>query len=336
MTGKVYDFPPASPIYVQSLPLEPGLLPDWKDMIECMPVGTGLKGGIARKILKVICGKKRSHPDFAAEMNGNGDVDILVAVRAVTPELRLNIRQQIAGKKCGHLEIMAKDIEVADDLKAYFRHRDVTMNEVLVFRTGEHAVNIYYTDEAVADIDNSVIRPSIHCLHTGYGQVWRYDELQRFIVCFNFDRCIIRWVKGHGLFYEINAETWSHYRERGLSQRSIFRIFRNFVGDEQAFRRCHRHLAALGLVAQDSDPNFLWGSAIFEVNSRLAKHGKRLTFTEPDAAQIEEWIARKQQEFQDWKFDRASKTAMGMQLEPDTEAEVFLPPGIQNFPAYFA
>ena len=329
------SLPFEEPVFVQSKELDLGCLPDWSAILEDMPVGVGVKGGIARKILKVISGLNGEHPDFAAEMDGNGDIDIVVAVPRVSADLRLAIRQHFTGMKFGEMQVMAKDIEVSDNLERYFRVRDVTMNEVLAFRVSHNTVMLYFTATAQQDIKGGLISPSIHCLHTKFGQVWRYDERGRFVICQSFDRCLIRWLKGHGLYYGIPMSTWDHYRERKLGLRSIFRIFKNFVGDEQKFRLCHRHLAELGLIARDSDPNLLWGSAMFNLNARLAKFGKRLSFVEPDAKQIEDWILRKEQEFCDWQFDRSTRVAMGMEVEPDTEAQVFLPDGLKNFPAFY-
>ncbi|HQK63664.1 MAG TPA: hypothetical protein PLF16_00770 [Candidatus Staskawiczbacteria bacterium] len=332
---------PQDPVHVRAQGLDLSRLPDWSDIINALPQGVGIKGGIARKVLKVICGLNHNHPDFAAEMNGEGDIDIVVSCRGIlVPGKRLQLRKEFAGCHFGDMQVEAKDIEISGDLAAYFRTRDVTMNECLIFRQDENPEFVlYYTEQAKRDIADGIVAPSIHCLHKKFCQMWFSHEGKFIVGSQPFERCIIRMIKGHGIRYGINSETWDHYRTRGLSQKSLYKIFKNFVADDRKFARCHRHLTGLGLIGADSDPNLLWGQAVFAVNESLARHGKRLTFTEPDADTIEKWICQKEAEYEEWKFDRFTKMSLGIEVEPDIEAPVHLPSiprVVENYPTFYA
>lgn len=326
------------PVWVQSRVLNLNLLPDWRSILEQLPVGCGIKGGVARKILKVISGLKRKHADFAAEFNGNGDIDVLVAVTNVSPDIRFSIRQHFAGMTFGEMVLQAKDIEVSDSLEHYFLTRDVTINEALAFRHDPSTVILYFTEQAHVDVNKGFISPAVHCLHTGFMQNWQWDNYGNVIIAPKLlSRCILRWLKGHGLVYGISNETWHYYREiQPLTPRHLFRIFRHFVDDDEAFKRSAQHLADLGLIDRTVDLNRLWGTCLFETNEALAQQGRRLTLCEPDAEQIEAWISHKEDEYEHWLYERQTKQALQITVEPEFRAEVVLPDGLQNFPAFFS
>lgn len=305
-------------------------LPTWSDLLNDLPIGAGVKGGIARKILKVIAGLNSQHTDMVAELNGDGDVDILVAVGKVSPELSRQLRHQFTGKTLGDMVVEPKDIEVNDNLARYFLTRDVTMNEALVMRVSHDRWVMYYTEQAMQDVKDGVIRPSTHCLHTGFAQNWFWDEKLEgpILAAKPLARCLIRYLKGHGVAYGIDAKTWHYYQYCSpLPPEKLFLVLKAFMHDDEKFHRCVQHLKDIGLVAPATDANHLWGEAFFAMNQKLAMYGRRLTFTEPDADQIEDWIQSKREQYRRWQERRASLQAIGRWVEDDGVAEVILPPG---------
>lgn len=322
------------PVLVRSVKLDLARLPSWQPVLRDLPVGCGIKGGIARKILKVIVGLNGGHPDFVAELNGEGDLDILVAVRRLVPSRRLELRQVFTGRQFGMMRVEAKDVEVCDDLARYFRTRDVTMNEVLVFRLDADTVELLFTEEATRDVASGTVRPAIHCLHTGFHQTWMYNTYSQPIVAPRLlVRTILRFLKGHGVTYAVDPETWTYYREVGpLGARELFRLLRHWADDDEKFVRAVNHLKDLNLLAGETDGNRLWGECLLAMNEALARYGRRLTFAEPTALEIENWIASKEGDYQRWLERRATQTAVGITVEPDLTAEVKLPIGWHNFP----
>lgn len=327
----------ARPVIVRAVELDPNRLPSWEPVLADLPVGCGIKGGLARKILKVISGLKYHHPDLASELNGDGDLDILVAVGQVTVKNRLAVRQAMSGQKMGDMEIEPKDIEVSDDIARYFRTRDVTMNEALVFRLSPDAVFLLFTEDAQRDVSEGIIRPAVHCLHSVFTQIWMFDQAGNAVLTPKvLVRCILRYLKGHGVSYGIDHDTWSYYHNNPLSPRDHFRLLRFYADDDERFSSCIEHLKAIGLVAEDVDANYLWGDCLYEVNMALARHGRRLTFAEPTAEQIESWIATKEHEYAQWLIRRQAIQAIGSLVEPDIQAEVVLPQNWGNFPVIYS
>ncbi|MDP1884030.1 MAG: hypothetical protein Q8L10_01560 [Candidatus Moranbacteria bacterium] len=327
----------AKNVLVYSMEINPEKLPTWKDMLLALSSGTGIKGGIARKIAKVLFGLKPSqHSHLAAELNGEGDIDILIAVQKCNPEIRKELRCVFTGTKFNELILSPKDIEVSDSLKNYFLTRDITMNEVLIFRSHDKFL-LFYTQDAINDIRTGVIRPSIHCLHTGFLQVWQYDKYKNKVISPKLlTRCIIRRLKKHGLCYGINEATWTFYRNRGLDSRDIFRLFKDFTNDDEKFNNCFWHLVELGLLKPETNPNMLWGDAIREVNTGLANHDSRISFGNPSVEVIERWIEQKMVEFDKWKMWRKSRINSGLQVEEDASAEVtFINQSHDEFPSLY-
>lgn len=328
----------SKPITVSSMVLDPQRLPDWQRVIADIPVGTGLKGGLARKILKVISGLNRHDEDFVSEMNGDGDIDVLVAVPKVTPALRRELREKFAGQMFGGMVVEPKDVEVSDNLSHYFRSRDVTMNEALVFRASEDEVLLFYTDQAAVDIVDGAIRPAIHTLHNGFKQVWQFGSHDEVIPTpAALSRSIIRLLKGHGTHYAIEQAVWQHYnwQTNPFELRDLFRIFKSFKDDGDKYYTAFRHVVELGLISDDTCPFDLWADMVSDTVRRLARHGHRFTFTEPNVNQIEAWVDRKADEYFDWQMKRTTLASIGQFLEPDYAADVYLPGGVDNYPAFF-
>ena len=72
----------------------------------------GIKGGVARKVLKIVLGVPLDAPHMKNEISGDYDIDIIVLVKHVTKELTSHIRKELTGTSIGGMIIEAKDIEV--------------------------------------------------------------------------------------------------------------------------------------------------------------------------------------------------------------------------------
>lgn len=66
--------------------------------------GMGIKGGIARKLLKHLYG--------TPEPPGSFDIDVLVFIDQYTPSDRRAARELVTGMRLGGLVLEAKDVEV--------------------------------------------------------------------------------------------------------------------------------------------------------------------------------------------------------------------------------
>lgn len=126
--------------------------------------GIGLKGGIARKLLKILHGT----PEPATN---DFDVDcIIVAEAGLTPAEETELRAAVTGTQLGHLVLEPKDVEVIskEGLKSYWLHRDVCLNEVLLMRLAPGApLTLFYSNYALEDARSNVIRSIPHALKSG-------------------------------------------------------------------------------------------------------------------------------------------------------------------------
>jgi len=178
------------------------------------------KGGVARKVLKLMNGIK-------TEMDGV-DIDIVltidklqegpvgIKVASACKELALQQRQAIQGHK-----LCPEDMEVLSlgSLHGYYwRTRDVTMNECLLLRTAVDTVHLFHTKAAQEDAINGTIRCVPHCLQSHYSFMWRCDhEGDAILTSVLFERCLVRYLKGQGTSYAIDDATWAFYRRTKLS-----------------------------------------------------------------------------------------------------------------------
>lgn len=325
------------PVRVHSIKLDLNRLPSWEKAICDLPVGTGIKGGIARKVLKVICGRKWKHYDFASEMNGDGDVDLVVAVPEIMSELRLRLRKEFAGMMIGGVALEAKDIELSSDLKDFFLSRDVTMNECLLFHSSD-GYFLYYSSGAYSDGSRGIIRPCVHCLHNGYSQIWFYWKGRPVVASHNFARTIVRMIKGHGLSFALDENTIRFYQENGLDPVTLWRILRPFHKNEDKFLYAVKYLEAFRMLSKfqsDTERFKLWGRVFMEIQNRIAKFGKLVNLSEPDAETIEAWMAWKGEQFERWMTRRKIKQQLGKRVTPAGKAKVFLPAGLKNFPCFY-
>lgn len=98
------------PVVIKAHPLDvPALREDNEILasyVDDLPVGMGIKGGIARKLVKWLSGKE--------EPAGSYDIDVIVLVdeAELTPERSLELRGQVTGTRCGDLVLEAQDVEI--------------------------------------------------------------------------------------------------------------------------------------------------------------------------------------------------------------------------------
>ena len=89
-------------------------------------------------------------------------------------------------------------------------------------------------------------------------------------------RSIIRYLKGHGTSYELDAGTWAHYRRVRLTRLQLFKVLRPFHDNDAAYARAVDHLVSVGLlrrcdVRAAGGANLLWGLLLQEVRRRRAR-----------------------------------------------------------------
>eukprot|EP00191_Tetraselmis_sp_GSL018_P005803 CAMPEP_0177609924 /NCGR_PEP_ID=MMETSP0419_2-20121207/19428_1 /TAXON_ID=582737 /ORGANISM="Tetraselmis sp., Strain GSL018" /LENGTH=1354 /DNA_ID=CAMNT_0019105041 /DNA_START=352 /DNA_END=4413 /DNA_ORIENTATION=- len=269
-------------------------MPELAPIIADLPIGMGIKGGVARKIVKAQEG--------GVEPAGSFDIDVIVVTdREVTAEFSHELRERVTGTVCGGLRIEAQDVEVRarDSLRDYFITRDVTQNEVLLIKTGDDEAMLLASEQCREDCRLGRATPSVHGLTSGLTMVWDVDEdgkcfVAEHIMC----RTIIRLLKGHANEYSVDAGTWAHYRATGLSAVGLFKILKHFHDDDHQFQAAIDHLVQIGLLSrmtihQAGGANALWGQLIQEVNRACSRFGGRLKFTDLDPEAVERWIAQK-------------------------------------------
>ena len=208
-------------------------LPAYYEFCKDLPVGMGIKGGVARKLLKELFG--------TPEPPGTFDVDVLIFVDEYTPASRIAAREAATGMKLGSLVLMPQDIEVLTKgyLPEYWVTRDVTMNEVLILRTAHDSVSLFYTSDAKRDVSQGggLIRPSIHALRSEFNPIWELEDDGTPImgggqIC----RSLIRYLKGHGGDYAFDEATWAHFRTHRLTMTQLFKVLRPFHDDGEEIK----------------------------------------------------------------------------------------------------
>ncbi|PNH12273.1 ABC transporter B family member 5 [Tetrabaena socialis] len=261
--------------------------------VEDLPVGMGLKGGIARKLLK----EKYGTP----EPPGSFDVDVLLFIKEYSPEARRAARETIAGCRLGGLVLEPQDVEVLskDWLAEYFMSRDVTQNEVLILKTAPEEAVLYFTAQAREDVAAGLIRPCVHALKTEFHLVW---ELERdgtpYTASQQVCRSLVRYLKGHGTDYAFDRATWCHYRKAGLSKTEMFKVLRAFHEDDARMQTAVDHLVDIGFLhrrelRRAGGVNMLWGLLLQEVNAQICKHGGRFVLGALDPDGVERWLEGK-------------------------------------------
>lgn len=268
-------------------------VPCYAEFVEDLPVGMGIKGGIARKLLKEMVG--------SPEPPGSFDIDCLLFIDNYTPETRKAAREKVSGMKLGGLVLEAQDVEVLSKewLTEYWITRDITQNEVLILKVAEGQAIFFYTEAARADAATYLIRPSVHCLKTEFHLVWHCEEDGTpYVASQQVCRSIVRYLKGHGRDYVFDAATWDHYRKQKLSKIELFKVLKPFHDDDQKLQMAVDHLVEIGFLSRTDvrkagGVNLLWGLLLQEVNATLAKYGGRMTLSELDPEGVERWVDSK-------------------------------------------
>ena len=276
-----------------------------------LPVGVGLKGGVARKLLKHRFGAR-------IEPAGSFDVDVAVMLPdtlAASPAAARAAKEALVGTRLGDLTLEAQDCEVdsISDFVEYFCSRDVTLNEVLLLRVSK-AVNgsggkgggdssgvlLFFTDAAACDAADDVVRPSVHCRAAAYTFVWDVDSRgRRFVAARPVARSVIRLLKGHGSSYAFDADTLAHWRRvGGLPPSACFQILRPFATNDAKYKKALDHLLKMGFVSRKvvrraGGPNGYWGYLLKSINQGAARAGGRLTLADLDVSAVETWAERK-------------------------------------------
>jgi len=279
-------------------------------VVSDLPVGVGLKGGVARKLLKHRVGA-------TPEPAGTFDVDVAVMLPEALAQSAAAARaakEALIGKKLGELTLEAQDCEVdsVSEFVEYFVSRDVTLNEVLLLRVRppddgkgnndngvDSGVLLFYTDQAAADAAAGVIRPSVHARAAPYSFIWDVDSRgRRYVAARPVARSVIRLLKGHGTSYAFDRSTLAHWRRVRLPPSACFQILRPFAGSDAKYRRALDHLVKMGFVSRKEvrragGPNGYWGFLLKSINQGAARAGGRLTLIDLDVSAVETWAEKK-------------------------------------------
>lgn len=100
-----------------------------------------------------------------------------------------------AGMQLGHLVLEPKDVEILskEGLKAYWIHRDICLNEVLLMRLAPGApLTLFYSDGALHDAQKNVIRSMPHALKSDFTEIWALDGAQPILSTKHVARTIVR------------------------------------------------------------------------------------------------------------------------------------------------
>ena len=294
----------ARPVSIHCEPLDmawaAAVAPDLAAVIVDLPRGVGLKGGVARKLLK--------HRFGAPEPPSSFDVDCAVMLlggpAGVPPAAARAAKDALVGARLGALTLEAQDCEVDDahDLIDYFLTRDVSINEVLILKTGAVGAPgalFLHTADAAADAAADVVRPCCHGRAAAYTFQWEADSRGRpHAAARPVARSVIRRLKGHGSAYAFDAGTLRHWKREGLPESAVFQVLRPFHTRDAAYAAALKHLLSLGVVkraavAAAGGPDRYWGALLASVNAGAARFGGRLTLAELDVDAVDAWAEAK-------------------------------------------
>ena len=72
----------------------------------------GIKGGIARKVMKLMIGVPLDAPHLKSEIGGDYDIDVLIMVDKASKEAISYARKAVTGMYIGGMILGPKDVEV--------------------------------------------------------------------------------------------------------------------------------------------------------------------------------------------------------------------------------
>lgn len=219
-------------VYSRTMSLE-DLEPDIHDRLLNIGGRIAVKGGFARELFRVNLDPSSQYNYAKLE-----DLDIVVFETPSTDrEERITRRNQIASLS-KYFE--PKDIEICNSMPEglihFFRTRDVTMNELVMFKYENH-LRFLFSQECLEDLTNRIIRPSIHCAHTGLGLVWFQRGDKRLLSAAMVGRCIYRRVKGDGDIFISDRVNFLD-SARTLNADELFKIIKRFSKTPHLFEAC--------------------------------------------------------------------------------------------------
>jgi len=315
------------------------LLPDFQAYVRDLPVGMGFKGGIARKLLKLLVGCDPQSEMMKRELKGEYDADIVVTVDHHGPDTSRLVRKALTGKPIGPNKITPEDIEVItiERLQSYYwNSRDISQNEVLLFRTAPEHVFLFFTPEAREDSLAGNIRRVSRCLMNDYCLMWRCDNKGKPIwtsIC--LARALVRYFKGHGKKVMWDKATQKYYRKRKLTVTDAFRVLRPFYDPKVALKQqpkfpavCKK-LKEWGLLPGGKKAAAIWKTKV----ERLEKicPGKVNFDQELSIEDIEEWAHQKKDSVKEMRENIVLRAPERGFVESDKTSEVKCAPELAQF-----
>jgi hypothetical protein len=65
----------------------------------------------------------------------------------------------------------------------------------------------------------------VHTLKSEYNLTWTVeDDGTPYVSPSQLCRCLVRYLKGHGIDYALDPNTWAHYRREKLTKLQLFKV----------------------------------------------------------------------------------------------------------------
>lgn len=263
----------------------------YRPYVRDLPVNVGYKGGVARKLFKVLI---NAPPE---KLGGNMDIDVTYFVQpeqleALSDDERKSFESRIVEQMCAHsfggtrpdpmgVEILAYGV----DLYNYFISRDITQNNVILLRTAPDRVLLIHDQFAREDCLNGLSRANQYVLRRQMNQSYIINKKYGVVMSpRGVSRVVIRVLKGHASRLHLDTNTLRCYREfpNTVMQYTVVRGLGDTSEDiSRAIRFLHK-LGLVDMVAMDSlGFERYWGFLLFKMNEMCSRtSGKCLTFVE--------------------------------------------------------
>lgn len=202
----------------------------------------GVKGGFARELFKFSIG-------LTSTCNEEKLQDLDVVVFETPSEIR---SQRI--KRRDEIVFLSpyfesKDIEVCrtapEGLIHFFTSRDVTMNELVLFREKD-TLKFLYSQECVEDLTARIIRPSVHRAHTGLAAVWEVNKGTNLLTAATIGRCLYRKVKNDGDVF-VSEQIDFNKSVQAMLAEDLYKIIKRFSDKPDLYKACMNLYQALGI-----------------------------------------------------------------------------------------
>jgi hypothetical protein len=278
-------------VYRKTIPLAE-FEPDIQNRLSNIGDPIAIKGGFARELLRFNLG-------LSSQLNYEKlkDLDIVVfETPSPIREERIARRNQIASLS---EQFEPKDIEVCDStpegIVHYFRTRDVTMNELVMFKDRNN-LQFLYSQECLEDLKNRVIRPPVHLTHTGLGLVWIEQEGRKLLSAATIGRCIYRKVKGDGDVFE-STEIDFYESAKALNTDELFKIVKRFAEMAELFESCMQVFQEIGIN----------GEVILEVRKRIRDPKVKKSRGIITSEIVEDMLDERESDYKKWLQNADSK-----------------------------